>query len=121
MTTLSRPWLSAGSSVWTAGSGSGDELPGRRAGRPGLPDDDRLQARAVPGHEREVRVSVGLWAEKLHVVAVGPSGVVAGLRLVRRRSLYSAAIRGVASSAMSIIRTQPHGQPWSGSTPPSLP
>ena len=54
-------------------------------------------------------VSVGLWAE-YEVCGGFQSSHVEGSF---SGSLYSASTVGTVGSEMSIIRAQPHGQPWS--------
>src|SRR3954447_14699196 len=119
ITTLSRPELSAGSSVSTAGSGSGRYIAA------GLGCAGSAMSIACRPPECQVSkamfgVSVGLCEEKLEKL-LRSGGTDAQMLASFQGSLYSAATRGCAGSAPSMNRGQPHGQPWAGSSAPSLP
>src|SRR3954462_7343846 len=119
MTTLSSPELSAGSSVWTSGSGSGREL-ARPAGCAGSERSTTWSPSECQVTNARCLVSVGLCDEKLAKLSrMGETdehvlGSLTG-------SLYSEVSLGAAGSAMLMKRIHPHGQPCAGSSAPSLP
>src|SRR4051794_7960419 len=119
ITTLSRPELSAGSSVSTAGSGSGRYI---AAGAGWLGSEMSIACRPPECQVTNARfgVSVGLCDEKLEKFSRS-GGTDAQMLASFHGSLYSAATCGWAGSVMSMNRGQPHGQPWAGSSAPSLP
>src|SRR3954451_18263921 len=119
ITTLSRPELSAGSSVSTAGSGSGRYI---AAGVGWLGSEMSIACRPAECQVRIARfgVSVGLCEEKLEKFSRS-AGTEAQMLSSFHGSLLSGATRGCAGSATSMNRGQPHGQPWAGSSAPSLP
>src|SRR4051794_11901199 len=119
MTTLSRPELSAGSSLVTLSSGSGRKLAAGRGGTGALVSTIWKPAEGQVISAR-FGVSVGLCDEKLEKFSRS-AGVDAHSLGSLDGSRYSLATRGAAGSLMSMKRTQPHGQPCAGSSPPSLP